>query len=219
MLLFIYRHSKCSVMSLSRSLVDWMMFLCQQSQIWRFDFENLISIMDVNFQASAFWYQNFRSVPSGIRIHFVSRCTAVLGWDPPQVQQQVRTLMPSVVTLSEHLLSAILCSFAGFRIGVSNCCRSVLSVKSNLTPARIWTFCRWVCVFSKSLFFGWWIVHCRHFIDGFRWTRLMMSRCSVVVRCWCEQETAWVRESNWTGPSIPHDLQDRRVEITGPVDR
>jgi malate synthase len=32
-------------------------------------------------------------------------------------------------------------------------------------------------------------------------------------------ETAEVRDGNWTVAPIPHDLQDRRVEITGPVDR
>src|SRR3954470_21000274 len=32
-------------------------------------------------------------------------------------------------------------------------------------------------------------------------------------------ETRAVRDGDWTGPSIPADLQDRRVEITGPVDR
>jgi malate synthase len=32
-------------------------------------------------------------------------------------------------------------------------------------------------------------------------------------------ETAHVRESDWRVASIPDDLQDRRVEITGPVDR
>ena len=32
-------------------------------------------------------------------------------------------------------------------------------------------------------------------------------------------ETKRTRESNWTAASIPSDLQDRRVEITGPVDR
>ncbi len=32
-------------------------------------------------------------------------------------------------------------------------------------------------------------------------------------------ETAHIRESEWYGPSIPSDLLDRRVEITGPVDR
>jgi malate synthase len=32
-------------------------------------------------------------------------------------------------------------------------------------------------------------------------------------------ETAHVREANWTVASIPSDLLDRRVEITGPVDR
>ena len=32
-------------------------------------------------------------------------------------------------------------------------------------------------------------------------------------------ETKTVRESNWTANPIPQDLQDRRVEITGPVDR
>src|SRR6266571_2766212 len=32
-------------------------------------------------------------------------------------------------------------------------------------------------------------------------------------------ETAAVRESDWTVAPIPKDLADRRVEITGPVDR
>ena len=32
-------------------------------------------------------------------------------------------------------------------------------------------------------------------------------------------ETAWMRDSQWTIAPIPADLQDRRVEITGPVDR
>ena len=32
-------------------------------------------------------------------------------------------------------------------------------------------------------------------------------------------ETAGVRDSEWTVAPIPADLQDRRVEITGPVDR
>lgn len=32
-------------------------------------------------------------------------------------------------------------------------------------------------------------------------------------------ETVDIRESNWTAGIIPQDLQDRRVEITGPVDR
>src|SRR4051812_41383873 len=32
-------------------------------------------------------------------------------------------------------------------------------------------------------------------------------------------ETAHVREENWSVASIPLDLLDRRVEITGPVDR
>ena len=32
-------------------------------------------------------------------------------------------------------------------------------------------------------------------------------------------ETKNIRESDWTVAPIPHDLQDRRVEITGPVDR
>jgi malate synthase len=32
-------------------------------------------------------------------------------------------------------------------------------------------------------------------------------------------ETAAIRESAWTIGSVPHDLQDRRVEITGPTDR
>jgi malate synthase len=33
------------------------------------------------------------------------------------------------------------------------------------------------------------------------------------------RETAWIRESEWTVASLPLDLLDRRVEITGPVDR
>ena len=32
-------------------------------------------------------------------------------------------------------------------------------------------------------------------------------------------ETAHIRQSEWTVAPIPDDLQDRRVEITGPVDR
>ncbi len=32
-------------------------------------------------------------------------------------------------------------------------------------------------------------------------------------------ETAHIRESDWTVAPIPHDLQDRRVEITGPAER
>eukprot|EP00475_Leptophrys_vorax_P007090 TRINITY_DN1446_c0_g1_i1.p1 TRINITY_DN1446_c0_g1~~TRINITY_DN1446_c0_g1_i1.p1 ORF type:complete len:546 (+),score=158.99 TRINITY_DN1446_c0_g1_i1:163-1800(+) len=33
-------------------------------------------------------------------------------------------------------------------------------------------------------------------------------------------ETEWIRTSDWKGPAnIPDDLKDRRVEITGPVDR
>ncbi len=32
-------------------------------------------------------------------------------------------------------------------------------------------------------------------------------------------ETREIRESDWTVAPIPHDLRDRRVEITGPVDR
>jgi malate synthase len=32
-------------------------------------------------------------------------------------------------------------------------------------------------------------------------------------------ETAWIRESDWVAAPIPADLEDRRVEITGPVDR
>ncbi|MGZ4732156.1 MAG: malate synthase A, partial [Terriglobales bacterium] len=32
-------------------------------------------------------------------------------------------------------------------------------------------------------------------------------------------ETAHIREAEWTVAPIPHDLRDRRVEITGPVDR
>src|ERR1700747_2459093 len=33
------------------------------------------------------------------------------------------------------------------------------------------------------------------------------------------KETAKIRESEWTVAPVPADLQDRRVEITGPVDR
>jgi malate synthase len=33
------------------------------------------------------------------------------------------------------------------------------------------------------------------------------------------EETRGIRESDWTVAPIPHDLRDRRVEITGPVDR
>lgn len=33
------------------------------------------------------------------------------------------------------------------------------------------------------------------------------------------KETKDIRKSDWTAGTIPHDLQDRRVEITGPVDR
>jgi malate synthase len=33
------------------------------------------------------------------------------------------------------------------------------------------------------------------------------------------KETKSIRESNWTAREIPNDLKDRRVEITGPVDR
>ncbi len=33
------------------------------------------------------------------------------------------------------------------------------------------------------------------------------------------KETKTIREGNWTAGSIPQDLKDRRVEITGPVDR
>src|ERR1700730_14180304 len=33
------------------------------------------------------------------------------------------------------------------------------------------------------------------------------------------KETKSIRESEWTVAPIPADLQDRRVEITGPVDR
>jgi len=32
-------------------------------------------------------------------------------------------------------------------------------------------------------------------------------------------ETRHIRESNWSVGPIPHDLQDRRVEITGPTER
>ena len=33
------------------------------------------------------------------------------------------------------------------------------------------------------------------------------------------EETAGIREENWVCSRLPKDLQDRRVEITGPVDR
>src|SRR5689334_12694104 len=33
------------------------------------------------------------------------------------------------------------------------------------------------------------------------------------------EETKHIREGDWTVAPIPPDLQDRRVEITGPVDR
>ena len=33
------------------------------------------------------------------------------------------------------------------------------------------------------------------------------------------KETKAIREGDWTAAAIPKDLQDRRVEITGPVDR
>jgi malate synthase len=33
------------------------------------------------------------------------------------------------------------------------------------------------------------------------------------------KETIAIRNNDWTAGNIPHDLQDRRVEITGPVDR
>lgn len=33
------------------------------------------------------------------------------------------------------------------------------------------------------------------------------------------EHTKWIRDGNWKGPHIPQDLLDRRVEITGPVDR
>ena len=33
------------------------------------------------------------------------------------------------------------------------------------------------------------------------------------------EETRHIRESNWTINPLPNDLKDRRVEITGPVDR
>src|SRR5262249_44523503 len=32
-------------------------------------------------------------------------------------------------------------------------------------------------------------------------------------------ETAHIRESDWTVAPLPQDILDRRVEITGPVDR
>jgi malate synthase len=32
-------------------------------------------------------------------------------------------------------------------------------------------------------------------------------------------ETAWIRQGDWKAASVPADLTDRRVEITGPVDR
>jgi malate synthase len=43
------------------------------------------------------------------------------------------------------------------------------------------------------------------------------SQCCVLL--WF-LETEHIRKGNWRGPAIiPADLQDRRLEITGPVDR
>lgn len=33
------------------------------------------------------------------------------------------------------------------------------------------------------------------------------------------EETKWIRESDWVAATLPDELSDRRVEITGPVDR
>ena len=33
------------------------------------------------------------------------------------------------------------------------------------------------------------------------------------------RETKGIRDSEWVAGNIPHDLKDRRVEITGPIDR
>jgi malate synthase len=49
--------------------------------------------------------------------------------------------------------------------------------------------------------------------------RTTQARFNAGVRPDFLEETAAVRSGNWTVGAIPPDLQDRRVEITGPVDR
>ena len=49
--------------------------------------------------------------------------------------------------------------------------------------------------------------------------RVMQSRYDAGERPCFRPETKAIREGAWTVAPIPHDLQDRRVEITGPVDR
>ena len=55
--------------------------------------------------------------------------------------------------------------------------------------------------------------------------QLLANRCARQLRIDAGElpdflpETAHVRAAEWTVAPIPHDLQDRRVEITGPVDR
>ena len=64
---------------------------------------------------------------------------------------------------------------------------------------------------------------CRRFEPRRR--ELLARRAAVQVRLdggWVPDflvETADVRRGEWRGPSIPSDLMDRRVEITGPVER
>lgn len=54
---------------------------------------------------------------------------------------------------------------------------------------------------------------------------LMIQRCERQTRLDSGEvpsfnpSTQWIRDSDWRGPSIPTDLTDRRVEITGPVSR
>ena len=49
--------------------------------------------------------------------------------------------------------------------------------------------------------------------------RVVQSRFDAGLRPTFKPETAWIRNSAWTCAPIPADLTDRRVEITGPVDR
>ncbi|MCP4867333.1 MAG: malate synthase A [Proteobacteria bacterium] len=49
--------------------------------------------------------------------------------------------------------------------------------------------------------------------------RVVQSRFDAGMRPGFKPETAHIRSSNWTCAPLPADLQDRRVEITGPVDR
>ncbi len=49
--------------------------------------------------------------------------------------------------------------------------------------------------------------------------RVVQSRFDAGMKPCFKPETAHVRNSSWTCAPLPADLQDRRVEITGPVDR